>query len=127
MTRHPVWKAAVLWSVWNAATIRLWGGGAYLRVRYEDLVADPAPVLRRIAGFAGAAPDIPLPFAADGLLSLAPTHSVAGNPVRHRTGAVPVAADDEWRAALPRRSRWLVTALTAPLLGRLGYRLRGAR
>ena len=90
-------------------------------MRYEDLVADPAPVLRRIAGFAGAAPEVPLPFTADGLLSLAPTHSVAGNPVRHRTGGVPVTADDEWRHAMPRRSRLLVTALTAPLLSRLGY------
>ena len=127
MTRHPVWKAALLWSVWNAATLRLWGRGAYLRVRYEDLVADPAGTTRRIALFAGAGPDVALPFDAGGSLVLRPTHSVAGNPARHRTGAVPVAADDEWRAALPRRSRWLVTALTAPLLGRLGYRLRGAR
>ena len=45
MTRHPVWKAALLWSVWNAATIRLWGRGDYLRVRYEDLVGDPAAVI----------------------------------------------------------------------------------
>lgn len=121
MTRHPVWKAAVLWSVWNAATIRLWGRGDYLRVRYEDLVADPAATMRRIAVFAGAAPDVALPFTADGRVRLAPTHSVAGNPARHRTGGVAVAADDEWRAALPRRSHAVVTALTAPLLPRLGY------
>jgi hypothetical protein len=127
MTRHPVWKAALLWSVWNAATLRLWGRGAYLRVRYEDLVADPAGTTRRIAEFAGARPDAGVPFDADGLLTLRPAHSVAGNPVRHRTGAVPVTADDEWRSALPRRSRWLVTALTAPLLGRLGYRRHRAR
>ena len=121
MTRHPVWKAAVLWSVWNAATIRLWGRGDYLRVRYEDLVLDPAGTLRRIADFAGADPDAELPFDADGLLTLHPTHSVAGNPSRHRTGGVPVTADDEWRTSMPRRSFALVTALTAPLLGRLGY------
>jgi hypothetical protein len=46
---------------------------------------------------------------------------VAGNPARHRTGGVAVAADDEWRDALPRRSHAVVTALTAPLLPRLGY------
>jgi hypothetical protein len=120
MTRHPVWKAAVLWSVWNAATIRLWGGGPYLRVRYEDLVTDPVATMRRIAAFAGA-PDARLPFTADGRVRLAPTHSVAGNPARHRTGGVAVTADDEWRHALPRRSHAVVTALTAPLLPRLGY------
>jgi len=121
MTRHPVWKAAMLWSVWNAVTIRLWGRGDYLRVRYEDLVGDPAAVIRRIASFAGAAPDAGLPFTADGLLRLSPTHSVAGNPSRHRTGGIAVTADDEWRDALPRRSHAVVTALTAPLLPRLGY------
>jgi hypothetical protein len=121
MTRHPVWKAAVLWSVWNAATIRLWGRGAYLRVRYEDFVADPAGTVRRIAAFAGAGPDPALPFAGDGTVRLGPTHSVAGNPVRHRTGGVAVTADDEWRTALSRRAHAVVTALTAPLLLRLGY------
>ena len=126
MTRHPVWKAAVLWSVWNAATERLWGRGAYLRVRYEDLVADPAAVTRRIADFAGAAPDAELPFTDEGLLALRATHSVAGNPVRHRTGAIPVTADDEWQRSMPRSSRLLVSTLTAPVRSRLGYG-RGAR
>jgi hypothetical protein len=127
MTRHPVWKAALLWSVWNAATLRLWGRGAYLRIRYEDLVADPARVIRAVASFAGAARDVPLPVAADRSVALAPTHSVAGNPMRHRTGGVPVRADDEWRQVMPRRSRLLVTVVTAPLLGRLGYPLWRAR
>jgi hypothetical protein len=126
MTRHPVWKAAALWAVWNAATIRLWARrapGGYLRVRYEDLVAAPAETIRRIAEFAGAAPDTALPFTADGLVTLGTTHSVAGNPSRHRVGGVAVKADDEWRRSLPRRSHALVTALTAPLLLGLGYRL----
>ena len=126
MTRHPVWKAAALWAVWNAATIRLWARkapGGYLRVRYEDLMASPAETIRRIADFAGAAPDTALPFTADGLVTLGATHSVAGNPSRHRVGGVPVKADDEWRRSLPRRSHALVTALTAPLLLGLGYRL----
>lgn len=128
MTRHPVWKAALLWSVWNTATIRLWGRGDYLRIRYEDLVGAPEATLRRIADFAGAAPDVALPFTADGLLTLHPTHSVAGNPSRHRTGGVPVTADDEWRTSMPRRAHAVVTALTAPLLTRLGYPIgRGPR
>jgi hypothetical protein len=120
MTRHPVWKSAVLWSVWNAATIRLWRRGRYLRVRYEDFVADPAGTVARIAAFAGSAPPA-LPFAPDGTVRLAPTHSVAGNPVRHRTGGIAVTADDEWRTAMSRRAYAVVTALTLPLLLRLGY------
>jgi hypothetical protein len=120
MTRHPVWKAALLWSVWNAAVLRRFGNGLYLRVRYEDLVRDPVAWMRRIAAFAGCAPG-ELPFTDDGLLKLGVTHSVAGNPVRHRTGAVPIAADDEWRSGMSGRAHAVVTALTAPLLPRLGY------
>ncbi|MEK8106123.1 hypothetical protein NKG94_14870 [Micromonospora sp. M12] len=59
MSRPPVGKAALLWLVWNTATVRLWGGrddGRYLRVRYEDFVADPSGTTARIARFVGASP-----------------------------------------------------------------------
>ncbi|SDZ24640.1 Sulfotransferase family protein [Micromonospora pattaloongensis] len=127
MSRPPVWKAALLWLVWNGATLRLWAGrpDRYLRVRYEDFVAAPAETTRRIARFAGLAPAA-LPFTAAGTVRLAPTHSVAGNPSRHRVGAVAITDDAEWRRALSRRAYAVVTALTAPLLRRFGYPVRRA-
>ncbi|MFV2107323.1 MULTISPECIES: sulfotransferase family protein [unclassified Micromonospora] len=126
MSRPPVWKAALLWRVWNAATARFFeaaGPDRYLRIRYEDVVADPAGQLRRIALFAGLDP-AGLPVDAEGRVTLAPTHSVAGNPARHRTGAVPVSDDAEWVWALPGRSFAVVTAVTLPLLRRFGYPVR---
>ncbi|WBB95325.1 MULTISPECIES: sulfotransferase [unclassified Solwaraspora] len=126
MSRPPVWKAALLWRVWNAATARFFeaaGPDRYLRVRYEDVVVDPAGQLRRIALFAGLDP-AGLPIDAEGRLTLAATHSVAGNPARHRTGAVPVSDDAEWVRALPGRSFAVVTAVTLPLLRRFGYPVR---
>ena len=123
MSRPPVWKAALLWLVWNTVTVRLWGGGApesYLRVRYEDLTADPEATLRRIAGFAGVDADSG-PFTGPATVRLVPTHSVAGNPSRHRTGPVPITADVQWRRDLSRWSYALVTGLTAPGLRRFGY------
>jgi hypothetical protein len=124
MGRPPVWKAAALWLVWNATTLRLWGRTApegYLRVRYEDLIREPEPVLRRIAHFAWAPEDAVLPPVVDGRVHLRTTHSVAGNPSRHRTGAVPLVLDDEWRTGLPGWARWTVAAITWPLLLRFGY------
>ncbi|WP_434739786.1 sulfotransferase [Micromonospora sp. SH-82] len=144
MSRPPVWKAALLWSVWNAVTVRLWAGDPdrYLRIRYEDLTADPAGVLARVTAFAGVDPQ-PGPFTGAGsdpdadpeaepdpdaeadpgavTVRMAPTHSVAGNPARHRTGPVPIRADDQWRAGLSRTSYAVVTALTLPWLRRFGY------
>jgi hypothetical protein len=126
MSRPPVWKAALLWRVWNDATVRLWGRRhpeRYLRVRYEDFVADPVATLRRITDFAGLPPG-ESPFTADGAVRLAPTHSVAGNPARHRVGAVPITDDSEWRTALSPRAYAVATVLTWPVLRRFGYPLR---
>ncbi|MEV4122269.1 sulfotransferase [Micromonospora sp. NPDC049645] len=125
MSRPPVGKAALLWLVWNTATGRLWGGrdDRYLRVRYEDFVVDPAGVTARIARFVGADTD-ELPFPTPHTARLTPTHSVAGNPARHRTGLVEVVADTEWLTGLSTRAYAVVTGLTWPLLSRFGYRLR---
>jgi hypothetical protein len=121
MSRPPVAKAALLWLVWNATAALLWRrSGRYLRVRYEDFVADPAGVTRQIADFAGVSG-----VAFEGsTVHMAPTHAVAGNPSRHRTGDVPVVADDEWVRGLSRPAFALVTAVTAPLLWRWRYPLR---
>lgn len=121
MSRPPVAKSALLWLVWNTTAALLWRrSGRYLRVRYEDFVADPAAVTRRIASFAG----VPAPDVDGSTVHLAPTHAVAGNPSRHRTGDVAVVADDEWVSGLSRPAYALVTAITAPLLWRWRYPLR---
>ncbi|WP_051724078.1 sulfotransferase domain-containing protein [Micromonospora chokoriensis] len=125
MSRPPVGKAALLWLVWNTATLRLWGGRGerYLRMRYEDFVADPAGSTARIAGFVGASTE-ELPFPTPATVRLTPTHSVAGNPSRHRTGLVDVVADTEWLTGLSTRAYAVVTALTGVALSRFGYPLR---
>jgi hypothetical protein len=143
MSRPPVAKAALLWLAWNAATRLLWAGGLraggrwaggrwagdparYLRIRYEDFVADPAAETRRIAAFAGLDGGT-WPFRGPDAVDLAATHSVAGNPSRHRTGPVRITADAEWAGALSRTSYTVVTALTAPLLRTSGYLMAGGR
>jgi hypothetical protein len=118
-------KSAVLWDVWNVAAGALLNRGEdkYLRLRYEDLVADPVPTLRRILAMVGMeAAD--LPFIAPGEVRLGINHSVAGNPDRLRHGVVRLRADLRWLTAMDRRDRRLVSTLTAPVLIRYGYRLR---
>jgi hypothetical protein len=65
-------------------------------------------------------------FLTEGSVLLSPSHTVAGNPMRFRTGPTALRRDDAWRAELPTGRRRLVTFLTAPLLARYGY-LRRAR
>lgn len=127
MPKLMFWKSSLLWGWWNSLTVLLWGGReSYLRVRYEDFVADPQPVMEQIVRWAGLG-DRSLPFETPTSVRIAPTHSVAGNPSRHSKGAVEIRSDDEWKRALPQRERLLVTAITAPALLRFGYSLGRGR
>ncbi len=125
-------KSATLWLLWNAVTELLWAGprtrrpDRYLRIRYEDFVAAPEEATRRIADWLGV-PSTELPFRSPREVVLAPTHSVAGNPSRHRTGPVTVRADEEWVTSMRRRDALVVTGLTWPLLLRYRYPLGRSR
>lgn len=123
MPRYSPPSAAAWWDGFNIALSSLpLLGTRTLRLRYEDLLADPAHALRTILDRAGH----PLPQGWDGFLDadearLGMSHSVAGNPMRFRTGTIALRADEAWRTALPTRDRRAVTALTAPLLLAYGY------
>ena len=88
-----------------------------LRLRYEDLAADPDAAVARVAALTG--PRVAAPTGAGGRRA-ATGHSVGGNPVRFE-GPRPVRPDLAWVDEMAPRDRRLVTALTAPLLARYGY------
>jgi hypothetical protein len=97
-----------------------------LLLRYESLVRDPASELARVLEFAGRPPAAgELSFIGDDWVELGPSHALAGNPMRFRSGRVPLVVDEEWRRRLRRRHRLLTVASTWPLLLRYGY-FRGA-
>ena len=91
-------------------------------LRYESLVRDPSGELTRVLALSGrpvAAGE--LGFVGDGWVELGPSHALAGNPMRFRSGRVPLRVDEEWRGQLRRRHRLLTLASTWPLLLRYGY------
>jgi hypothetical protein len=124
MQQQEIWKSSLLWTVWNLTVARLWANNdpRVCRLRYEDFVADPEGQLARVAAMVGADP-ADLPFLAPDRVSLAPTHSVAGNPNRHDTGVAHLRADDQWRTAMARGDRAVVTLITAMGLRRFRYPL----
>ena len=99
-----------------------------LRVRYEDLAADPEAAVARVAGLTEAQRRVPVGRSAASGPSAPPLrsgpqpagHSVAGNPVRFEDPR-PVRPDLAWVEEMAPEDRRLVTALTAPLLVRYGY------
>jgi len=121
MERFSSGKAAAMWlhstiSVGTAFTKR---GTDVIGVRYEDVVANPAAILERIATFAGIPPDTD--FVRDGMLDLRTSHAVAGNPNRMRSGPLSLRADTAWKSDLRTRDRLLVSALTATHRRAYGY------
>lgn len=123
MPRYSPASSAAWWGAFNVALTLLPATGTPVtRLRYEDLVADPARHLHDLLGSAGVALDEGWDaFLTDGGAQLGPSHSIAGNPMRFRSGLVTLRRDDSWRNALPTRDRRVVTALTAPLLAAYGY------
>lgn len=124
LPKLPAASAAAWWLSSNLLTeVVAWTGRPTLRVRYEDLVAEPRPTIRNVLHFAGLPPDR-LPDGESHRFTPGVQHTVHGNPVRFHGGEIVVRPDMEWRDALPASARRRVTALTWPLLLRYGYSLR---
>jgi len=116
MQRHSPAKSAALWDVWNLTASVLWrGSDRYLRLNYEDFVRQPRLWTERILEFAGHDADAGPVFVDERTVRMSPSHTVAGNPDRLRTGPVTLRLDDEWVTGMRRADRAVVTALTAPL------------
>lgn len=95
------------------------------RVRYEDLLADPVGVLRRIATLADLQTTAGFDFVDGNEVHVTePMHSIAGNPMRFGGDRMTLRLDDDWRSKLPAKDRRLVTTMCAPMLKRYGYPLR---
>jgi hypothetical protein len=120
MTVYRPSRSALLWDSHNLALRALPRlGTPTLCLRYEDFVAEPEATLRRVMSFAGLdAPALPVH---GNRMTVSPQHTVSGNPARFRTGEIRIAASDDWRSALSRPARAVVTTLTLPQLHRYGY------
>ena len=132
MATYSPAAAAREWNVHNGALQLLAGLGApTLRVRYEDLVADPPAALTLMARFAGldiGPGDLAFVGAGEGGRWARPRagHTASGNPMRFSTGQITISPDERWRTAMPATQRRTVTALTFPLLAQYGYARRSA-
>src|SRR6266536_3190279 len=92
---------------------------ASLRLRYEELTADPRGSVARILALLGR--PAANPVREDGTVEVGENHTVTGNPDRFRRGTVALREDRAWRQGLPRPQRLAVTVLALPLLARYGY------
>jgi len=117
-TLDPV-SMSFIWSITNGLLSARPAGVRSMLLRYEDLVANPEPILQRI----GTLMD-DTEFArncAKALVSVSSiNHTVSGNPNRFDRG-ITIKPDLEWESKLPRPIRMLVTTLTIGYLIKYGY------
>ena len=93
----------------------------WIQVRYEDFVEKPKEISERIVRFVPET-DLSSPFVEEGLVKMAPSHTVSGNPCRYdHSGEVRIAGDMEWKTAMDPAERSLAIELTREGLVRYGY------
>lgn len=122
MPRFSPVRSTVFWLSGNLTVQALRHRGVpVVRLRYEDLVADAASSIEEAWTALGLPGRADVPMTSPTSIELHTTHSVAGNPMRFRTGPTELTRDDAWRTALPARDRRVVTAMAWPVLKSFGY------
>ena len=114
----------ILWATAQITTERFRSRAAsYVRVRYEDFVADPSVTVRRVLdeAYPTVAPDH-VGHVNGRAVHLGMDHLIASNPNRSCRGAIELREDTTWQREMSAARRWIVSALTFPLLLRYGYR-----
>lgn len=115
-------RTAALWVLANVQAMwvrRQVGAEAAVLIRYEDLLTDPKPVLRRVGEVIGLDLGDVQAALAEGL-PITVGHNIAGNRLRMR-GRFGLQFDVEWQERLPQRDKRIVWAIAGPLMRRFGY------
>ena len=122
MPRYGAARSAATWTTFAGLATGLRTRGVPLTtVRYEDFLDAPAETLQRLLDFAGHDTGTELAHVDGRRIQLREAHTVAGNPMRFKTGAVDLVRDDAWRSQLPARDRRVVGLLTAGVRRAFGY------
>lgn len=111
---------------WITVNLMIEGLGArgvpVRRVRYEDLVSDPRPVLASFMSLWGRQPQASdLDFLGPDGLRRGVSHAIAGGRVRMHNGPIQLRVDEKWRRELPVWKQNVTVASTWPLMRRYGY------
>jgi Sulfotransferase family len=91
-------------------------------VRYEDLIRSPVSTIERVVDVAGLdLRDQDVGWLREGWVPIEAEHTVAGNPMRFQHGRMELRLDEKWRERMTPADRYVVSAVTSPLLLRYGY------
>jgi glycosyl transferase family 2 len=127
MSRNRPVEAALRWlGIQGEAELLAHCGLPVTRIRYEDFVRQPRPVVEAALADLGIFPlSTDLAHIGNGRVLLGSSHGLSGNPTRFSCGELVLRADETWRDRMSRRDRVVVTMVGLPLL--LRYRKQPTR
>jgi hypothetical protein len=125
MSHNVPAEAAARWlAIQGQAELLRRCGLPVTRVRYEDFVRRPGPVVdAALAGLGLPADPSWLAHVDAESVVLGPSHGLSGNPSRFRDGKITLHADEAWRDRMSRRDRLVITAIGLPFLVRYRWPL----
>lgn len=121
-------RDAMDWIATNRACQRLMRatGCPLPAVQYEMFATYPYATVQDVLN-ATQLNGVPNPVTPDGHVLLSQNHSACGNRNRFTSGKTAIRLDESWRRNVRPFDMNLITALTAPVLGRFGYALSWKR
>ena len=124
--RRNALDSTIRWNLLNVGSElvrRTVGNDRFLRLRYEDFVAEPVARVKDICRLIGDECRNG-PFMTEHSVMLGTNHTIAGNPSRFSTGEMVLRDPGEWRTSQKAWSRWIATAVALPLLRHYGYGIK---
>lgn len=107
-------RISIIWVLFNSLIKRLGnvlGKTHYHRVSYEDFTQAPYRRILELSKFMGKNNGSQL-FQDSHSVLLGPNHSVSGNPMRFKTGVVAIKNDEQWKSAMHKFDKFVVSLLT---------------
>lgn len=122
MPRRSALRAMLTWAVENAYIAKTGHTMPYTIMRYEDFAQNPDSELGRALQELGFG-NVDLGLLREPMISLSPTHSVGGNPIRFSTTGISIVSDNEWRDKMHVITKLSLGLVAVPILSRFRYRL----
>lgn len=124
MARHSSLRALVTWLVENIFTNSNHNKvKAYTIMRYEDLAQDFATVLPEAWQQLGIS-DWEVDVTREDTITVQPTHSVGGNPLRFKERTLRISLDEAWRREMSTRQQLILGLIAWPVMRQFGYAIR---
>jgi hypothetical protein len=119
LPRLSVERGAIAWNRDQFVALPIRFQTQCTQLRYEDMMAEPAPKLRWLCERLGIADASKLVSGRD--IALTPGHSVGGNPIRLQDAKRRLELNEQWRTQLSSTQKFVVQVLTFPIRKLIGY------